>query len=275
MNSCGASPREEQDNRLCVGCYYILDHSLSGLFILHKGGLEMAVSLMDTSWGQVDNFYLDSPLPKQSICYNLNKKIEKREKQMDPQLVELSARLTEVALKTTATSISSKLKAVKQSRDDKKIIAEMNDMIYELLDDKQELEAIAKSYQEEFIAQKLSEDDLKYISSTVLPIMKKFLEELAETQEVEERLKTIKLIESLDAFESLLSINTLNVLQLIGFNFKKGIGEPLTELIKNSINGSNKKDQIKYNELIAERDIEYFKLIQDKEAYDRFMSLRN
>ncbi|MGJ0530210.1 hypothetical protein ACR723_06270 [Enterococcus lactis] len=235
----------------------------------------MAVSLMDTSWGQVDNFYLDFPLPKQSICYNLNKKIEKREKQMDPQLVELSARLTEVALKTTATSISSKLKAVKQSRDDKKIIAEMNDMIYELLDDKQELEAIAKSYQEEFIAQKLSEDDLKYISSTVLPIMKKFLEELAETQEVEERLKTIKLIESLDAFESLLSINTLNVLQLIGFNFKKGIGEPLTELIKNSINGSNKKDQIKYNELIAERDIEYFKLIQDKEAYDRFMSLRN
>ncbi len=41
MNSCGASPREEQDNRLCVGCYYILDHSLSGLFILHKGGCIM------------------------------------------------------------------------------------------------------------------------------------------------------------------------------------------------------------------------------------------
>ncbi len=41
MNSCGASPREEQDNRLCVGCYYILDHSLSGLFTLHKGGCIM------------------------------------------------------------------------------------------------------------------------------------------------------------------------------------------------------------------------------------------
>ncbi|ERT50491.1 hypothetical protein O991_01672 [Enterococcus faecium 10/96A] len=41
MNSCGASPREEQDNRLCVGCYYILDHSLSGLFILRKGGTTM------------------------------------------------------------------------------------------------------------------------------------------------------------------------------------------------------------------------------------------
>ncbi len=50
MNSCGASPREDQDTRLCVGCFnlneprtplnnlsqagtYILDHSLSGLFI--------------------------------------------------------------------------------------------------------------------------------------------------------------------------------------------------------------------------------------------------
>lgn len=236
----------------------------------------MSKSLIDSCWSQVDNFCLDSYSPEQPICYNLIKKIEKRENQMDPQLVELSARLTEVALKTTATSISSKLKAVKQSRDDKKIIAEMNDMIYDLLDDKQELESIAKSYQEEFIAQKLSEEDLKYISSTVLPIIKNFLEELAETQEdEEEQQKTLKLIESLDAFESLLSTNTLNVLQLIGFNFKKGIGEPLTELIKNSINGSNKKDQIKYNELIAERDIEYFKLIQDKEAYDRFMSLRN
>ncbi len=40
MNSCGASPREEQDNRLCVGCYYILDHSLSGLFLYYKGVIE-------------------------------------------------------------------------------------------------------------------------------------------------------------------------------------------------------------------------------------------
>lgn len=40
MNSCGASPREEQDNRLCVGCYYILDHSLSGLFILKREDFE-------------------------------------------------------------------------------------------------------------------------------------------------------------------------------------------------------------------------------------------
>ena len=41
MNSCGASPREEQDNCLCVGCYYILDHSLSGLFILRRSGARM------------------------------------------------------------------------------------------------------------------------------------------------------------------------------------------------------------------------------------------
>ncbi|WP_438723276.1 hypothetical protein [Enterococcus sp. AZ172] len=40
----------------------------------------MVVTLMDTSWNQVDNFYLDFLLPKQSICYDLNKKIEKREK---------------------------------------------------------------------------------------------------------------------------------------------------------------------------------------------------
>lgn len=236
----------------------------------------MAKSLMNSPWGKVDNFLLPSSSIGQSLCYNLRKKIEERGNFMDPQLIELSTRLTEVALKSTATSVSSKLKAIKQSRDDKKIIAEMNDMIYSLLDDKQELESIAKSYQEEFITQKLSEEDLNFIASTILPMIKDFLEKLAETQEnEEEQQKTVKLIESLDTFESLLSINTLNVLQLIGFNFKKGIGEPLTELIKNSINGSNKTNQIKYNELITERDIEYFKLLQDEEAYDRFMNLRN
>ena len=33
--------RRKYQTCLCVGCYYILDHSLSGLFILRKGGYIM------------------------------------------------------------------------------------------------------------------------------------------------------------------------------------------------------------------------------------------
>ncbi|WEI91435.1 hypothetical protein [Enterococcus casseliflavus] len=194
---------------------------------------------------------------------------------MDPHLIDLSTRLAEVAVRSTATSIGAKIRAVKSSRDDKKIIAEMNDLIYELLEDKQELESIAKAYQEEFVAQKLSDKDLEFISNTVLPMLKQFLQEIARTQSDEnEKQKTIKLIESLDAFKSLLSIQTLNVLQLIGFNFKQGIGEPLTDLLKATITGQNKTSQNKINELITERDIEYFRMVQNEQAFERFMSLR-
>jgi hypothetical protein len=194
---------------------------------------------------------------------------------MDPHLIDLSTRLAEVAVRSTATSIGAKIRAVKSSRDDKKIIAEMNDLIYELLEDKQELESIAKAYQEEFVAQKLSDKDLEFISNTVLPMLKQFLQEIARTQSDEnEKQKTIKLIESLDAFKSLLSIQTLNVLQLIGFNFKQGIGEPLTDLLKATITGKNKTSQNKINELVTERDIEYFRMVQNEQAFERFMSLR-
>ena len=105
-------------------------------------------------------------------------------------------------------------------------------------------------------------------------MLKQFLQEIARTQDDEnEKQKTIKLIESLDAFKSLLSIQTLNVLQLIGFNFKQGIGEPLTDLLKNIINGSNKNRLQKYNELALERELEILKIVQDEEAFDRFRNM--
>ena len=174
----------------------------------------------------------------------------------------------------TASAIGSKLRAMKQGRDDKKTIAEMNDLIYELLEEKQEIEIIAKTYQEEIISQKLSEEDLSFVSDTVLPVLKEFMENLAETQNEQEQASTLKTIETVEALEPLLSINTLNVLQMIGFNFKKGIGEPLTELLRTSISGENKLSQLKYNELTMERDVEYFKIIQDENAFERFMSLK-
>lgn len=193
---------------------------------------------------------------------------------MDPELVDLGVRLAEVGARNTASAIGSKLRAMKQGRDDKKTIAEMNDLIYELLEEKQEIEIIAKTYQEEIISQKLSEEDLSFVSNTVLPVLKEFMENVAETQDEQEQASTLKTIETVEALEPLLSINTLNVLQMIGFNFKKGIGEPLTELLKTSISGENKLNQLKLNELVTERDVEYFKIMQDENAFERYMSLR-
>lgn len=236
----------------------------------------MEKSLMNSGWGGIINFFQKGKLITSISCYNKENN-ENRElfyMNMDPEVIELGVRLTEVTAMNTASAINNKLRAFKQGRDDKKTIAEMNDLIYELLEEKQEVESIAKVYQEELLGQKLSEDDLDFISKTVIPVAIEFMENVASSQSGDELLATQKAIESIKTLESLLSINTLNVLQMIGFNFKKAIGEPLTELLSNTISGKNKVSQSKQNELMLERDLEYFKLLQNEQASERFMSLR-
>ncbi|SPP28452.1 hypothetical protein [Brochothrix thermosphacta] len=194
---------------------------------------------------------------------------------MDPQLIEAGITLAEVSVRHTAANVLSSVKAMKAAGNDKQAVTKLSDLILELLEEKQEIELIAKAYQNELISQKLSEDDLNYIVKTVLPILKKFLQNMADTQDGEEKDKTLEFIATIDTIEPLLSLSSLNVLQLIGFNFKQGIGEPLTELLKNTINGANKVSQTKYNELLAEREIEYFRIMQDEAAYDRLVSLQD
>ncbi|HCQ8783972.1 TPA: hypothetical protein OMH62_001354, partial [Enterococcus faecium] len=176
---------------------------------------------------------------------------------LDPNIVDLSIRLAEAGAKTTATSISSTIKALKADRDKAKTIAGMNDLIYELLDEKQEIEGIAKSYEEELVAQKLTDSDLEYVVNTVIPVLKEFLVKLSGNEDQEKQNKSAEAIKNLEALEPLLSLNTLAVLQTLGFNFKKGIGEPLTELTRNMISGKNKENQTRLNELAFEREIEY------------------
>ena len=62
-------------------------------------------------------------------------------------------------------------------------------------------------------------------------------------------------------------------MQILGFNFKKAIGEPLTELlaslIRSKINTTENAAELQM--LIQTRDIEFFKLCQNEDAYDRLM----
>ncbi|HHB0783864.1 hypothetical protein A5806_000563 [Enterococcus faecium] len=229
----------------------------------------MFISLIDNGWSKDSLFF------KQPLCYTKNKKVKEEKNMMDPNIVDLSIRLAEAGAKNTATSISSTIKALKADRDKAKTIAGMNDLIYELLDEKQEIEGIAKSYEEELVAQKLTDSDLEYVVNTVIPVLKEFLVKLSGNEDQEKQNKSAEAIKNLEALEPLLSLNTLAVLQTLGFNFKKGIGEPLTELTRNMINGKSKENQTRLNELAFEREIEYFKLIQNEEAFERFMKLRN
>lgn len=207
------------------------------------------------------------------VCYNVDKKRKEGIDTMDfgdPTIMQMSANLAEVAAKNTASAVFGKIKSFKANIDKDATISGMQQLIHELLDEKQELELIAKSYQEELVSQKLKESDLEFVVKTVIPAVKDFIKKSnAESSELENNMQNI------EALEPLLSLNTLIVLQTLGFNYKKAIGEPLTNLISGLINDTSKDNLNKLNELIVERDLEYYKIIQNDIAFDRMQQLIN
>ena len=113
---------------------------------------------------------------------------------VDPQLQTLGAQLGEVVVRNTAFAIA----------------------------DKSELVRIANAYEDELVAQRLGKEDIEYISKNLVPL----LGEVVASSAQPEQAKAFQ-----DVVQKLLSVETVTVLQLVGFNFRKAIGEPLTELV--------------------------------------------
>ena len=118
-----------------------------------------------------------------------------------------------------------KIRAIKHKQNDKETINALEEIINDLISDKNELVQIAKCYEQEFVAQKISEDDIEYITDKLLPLL----------------LKIPGIHEQQNALEVILSKETLKILQLLGFNYKEAIGEPLTSVIAHAINALAKK----------------------------------
>nr|WP_315540066.1 hypothetical protein [uncultured Haemophilus sp.] len=144
---------------------------------------------------------------------------------MEQQLIDLSVRLSEALLKNTASAISTKIKAIKSKKEDKETINELEEIIQELISDKNELLQISQGYQQELMAQKITDKEIEYITKELIPK----LQELARAtggNNVDEMVRILS---------PLISKETLTILQLLGFNFRKAIGEPLTMLLEKLI----------------------------------------
>ncbi|MTD39112.1 hypothetical protein GIX45_10760 [Erwinia sp. CPCC 100877] len=90
--------------------------------------------------------------------------------------------VAKIALKNRAAVITGKIRAIKEKRDDKATIAQFEEIINELLTNKNALIRIIGTYEKEFVAQKLTDSDMEYIIKNVLPA----LIEIAESMEQEQ-----------------------------------------------------------------------------------------
>ena len=145
----------------------------------------------------------------------------------------ISDALKALKLENTSTTIYQKSEALKQNKDIKELHTGYMDIINELLQQKQEAILIAEGYKNELERVQISDDDIVHLNATVkalldtlLPLMPTPTDDGMGANDIEPILNAI------------ISTSTLRTLQLVGFNFKEAIGEPLTKLVCNLIQGN-------------------------------------
>ena len=154
------------------------------------------------------------------------------------ELVALGGSLAELAVKGTATAISTKIKAIKDEKNADKIRNTYDEIINELLLERDEAIRIAQSYKSELEKVIISDEDIQHLHNTVshiLEIIKTAQLANAQHQGQEEIDKVEKQSKSYEQIKELISVDTLKTMQLLGFNYKAAIGEPLTEICANAI----------------------------------------
>ena len=98
------------------------------------------------------------------------------------------------------------------------------------------LERIAKTYKDMYERIEISQEDLEYLQNTIRRVIAIFVgmeQDGAEKAEVQQ---------SVEPLIQLINADTLRTMQLLGFNYKKAIGEPLTEICYDKIKSFSVKN---------------------------------
>lgn len=190
---------------------------------------------------------------------------------MEAELLKLSMKLASYVGKGSVQSIQDRIKRARAENDKDDTINQLNEIISELIQEKSELIALAQAYDEQLSMRKISDSEVEYITENIIPIIEKLVEksEGIDSQEFNEFMEIIK---------PLLSKETFKILQLLGFNFKEAIGSPLTKLVGEAITSQSpqKKDkELDLALLNKQVEVEYAKIIQDEQAYQRYLEMTN
>lgn len=163
-------------------------------------------------------------------------------------LVEMGISLTELAIKGTASAVNKKIRAVKDVKDAEKLRVTYDALINEVLKEREEAVRIAQAYKAELDRIEISDKDMEHLHNTVSRI----IEIIKATQLASAMGKSEAEIEKIESqaagyeqIKKLISVDTLKTMQLLGFNYKEAIGEPLTKLCANAISNWGSKNNKK------------------------------
>ena len=165
----------------------------------------------------------------------------KGEKNMDPihtqALVEMGTSLTELAVKGTVSAVSKKIRAAKEIKEVEKLRSTYDELINEILLEREEAVRIAQAYKSELDRIVISDEDILHLHATVSSVL-----------DIIKSISPTTPIESFEVLKDLISVDTLKTMQLLGFNYKAAIGEPLTQLCSDAILKLGNKSKFSTNQ---------------------------
>ena len=82
---------------------------------------------------------------------------------MDPILGELTTQAATILMQNTASIVAEKVQSIKAKRNDKEAVAELTEIINDLVEKNAQLQSLAQAYKQELVAQQITEEDIEYI----------------------------------------------------------------------------------------------------------------
>ncbi len=140
-------------------------------------------------------------------------------------ITNMQITLNELAAKGTTTAVHSKIQSVKLEKNMEIVRNTYDEIINQILSEREEAVTIAQAYKEELDKVVISDEDIKHLHNTVSKIL-----EILKLMTPDN-----KNLDSVEKLKELISIDTLKTMQLLGFNYKRAIGEPLTSLCSDAI----------------------------------------
>ena len=160
-------------------------------------------------------------------------------------LVKAGIELGTLTFKGTTTLVNSKIQSLKEERNADKLRNTYDEIVNELLSEREQAIRIAQAYKEEYEKVHIDDKDIEYLHNT----LERVISLLSSFTNVEDGKE-----DSMKQLVALLNKDTLKTMQLLGFNYKEAIGEPLTEVCSNAIRNklgglSSKKMYVTKNNL--------------------------
>jgi hypothetical protein len=143
---------------------------------------------------------------------------------MDDNTMRLAMSLAEIVTRNTYNIVSTKITLIREKKKVEEQQAAYEDIINSLLQDKIDLERLAGEYKDMYEKITISEKDIEQLQNTVQQLFKQF--------------SNLPGMNEAGPLLALINKDTIKTMQLLGFNFKEAIGEPLTEACAGAIKRS-------------------------------------